>query len=146
MQGQMIGINSGDPGGNGLGGISVEVGESLGKPFRVVGDDAAGPGGKGQGSGTTRDPGLHWHTSLDERPEGEKLRHLLPPLNGCLAAADSDLQTVAHTGRRLGYPKTAACAISQTQQGPGKVIDLSAGDNGTPFGTNLGDLKTGDKT
>ena len=51
MEGEGIGGGAGDVGGDGFGGVAVEVGEGFGVAFGVVCDQAAGAGGERQGAG-----------------------------------------------------------------------------------------------
>jgi hypothetical protein len=89
MQGQGIGGFASNFGGYRLRRIFIDIGESFGESFRMSGNDPAGSGREGQGSGAIGGSDLDRGS---QRSEGEDLGDFLKPLQrafGCFSGLNA---------------------------------------------------------
>ena len=69
-----------------------------------------------------------------QRLEGQCLWKLLHPFEGALASADTDAETIFHTGGGLGDPEASTGAVIKSEQRPGKVMDEAVRDDSPDLG------------
>ena len=67
------------------------------------------------------------------------------PFQASSGAGDPDAKGVFDTCRRLRDPKRPSCTVVEAEEGPGKVVDQTTGDDGADLGCDLRDLETGDE-